>query len=199
MKKTDEKTLYLEMLSELISTRRALTEEILLVRTRLTALDDEVKQESEYMSAESYITLRHNIKRELEKDMREQIKREVEIEHSANQVAVPDNTKSNMDIAEFFSESSSVIPPEVVAEAKYQDNKKMVRKDVSVPVLCNVVIRILKEYGRPMELNKLKAELEADRNNFWKPKSWSQLVWKIKQEEPKLVGAGRGYIQYISF
>lgn len=200
MNKAEERALYLEMLSELISTRRSLTDEILLVRTRLGMLDDEVKQESEYMSAEAYITLRNNIKKELDKDMREQIKREVMSEYVAEQqTAIPESTPY-FDIDNFLSEpSSSIIEPEVIAEAKYQEKQRTVKKDLSVPVLCNVAIRILKEYGMPMSLDAFKIELEADRNNVWKQKTWTQLVWKMKQHEPKLQGAGRGYLQYVGF
>ena len=182
MERIKEKQLYLEMLGDLVKQRRALTEEILLVRNHLDTLDKEIEQHKEYMSAAEYINIRNSIRRELESEMREQVRNEILAETLKGKVEeVP---------------SPSVIPTEVIAEAVYNENRKATKKDLSPQQLAIRVKQFLQELGRPAELEEIQTHLEQELNHSWRGKSFQQMIYKVRQVDERIENPTRGYYQY---
>jgi len=186
MERIKEKQMYLEQLGDLVKQRRMITEEILLVRQHLAKLDSEIEQHKEYMSAAEYISIRNSIRKELEVEMREQVRNEMIAEQVTKAVEITHKEEVP---------SPSVIPNEVLAEAKFEANKKS-RKDVGVETVARIVKSFLKEAGRPVEFDELYNYVQENRNHSWNRKAFSQLLWKVKQIDDRVENPMRGFYQY---
>jgi hypothetical protein len=176
-----EKELWLETLSDLVKQRRMLTEEILIARNYVEKLNSQLEREKEFMSAGEYINVRNSIRRELETEMREQVRQEILSETLRGKVEeVP---------------SPSVIPTEVIEEAKFNANKAS-KKDLSPERLAYKVKEFLKEAGRPVEIHEIKQFLEEDLNHAWNDKTFQQTLYKIRKIDERIENPTRGFYQY---
>lgn len=178
MDKLKEKELYVEMLSDLIKQRRVITEEIILVRNKLDELDSDIKRTQEYMSATEYINIRNAIRKELELEMRQQVKTEIVEE---NAVELNPDTKE------------SIIPKDVVQRAKEVENKN---NTLSFEALRSAVENYLRDEGIPRNNEQIRQHCETLFNTNFSGKAWTNTMWRIKTESKYLESTGRGFTQY---
>lgn len=182
MERIEERDLYLKMLSDLVNQRRTLTEEILLVRRHLAKLDEEIETHKEYMSATEYINLRLSIKKELEVEMRKQVKDEIEEEQQDSQ--------------EIVEEDKEIFSKDEISNSRYSDNSNKIKLDKSIETLAAITVSYLRDAVIPVSKDDLKDYLEENRNTTWKSKSFSQLLWKMKEYDARIINSSRGYYQY---
>lgn len=180
-----ERELNYEMLRDLVQERRAITEMMLDIKQTIKRLDGEIERYQETLSAKEYINLRNSMKRELEVSMREQIRAELEAEFAQQQPTYEE------------PQESSIVPLQEMEHAKEREAKKTSRKDISLQTVCKIALTYCKEIGGMVATDDLKAHLEQNRNHTWTKQSFTQLVWKMKNElGGQLYTPTRGYIQY---
>jgi len=202
-----ERELKLEMLNELISTRRIISEEILMVRKEINELETRMERAERFKETE--IQTKPVI---YEKDLLSEMLPSNEIQEEKNETIIlneiiePPTFESDIEIPMTIDfdfeklpkvEPEQKIPQAVIDDAKEKEKKKSVRKDKGFKTISQTAMMILKEKGVPMNVADLKKEVEERRDITIPKSSWYQMVYKMKKELPKVKDAGYGHLQYM--
>ncbi|WKV22450.1 hypothetical protein [Bacillus phage vB_BceS-M2] len=139
-----------EMRSELLQTRRAISEELLMVGQQIKEMESQVKRTDEYMSASEYIGIRERIRKEVQAEyeqakVMERAKLAVARENlTVTNVPKPDTTA---EIIEKIEAHEAVIDQ--------QGKEKEPPKRPAREKAYTTIKTILKEYGEPMATGDL--------------------------------------------
>ena len=131
------------------------------------------------MSATEYINIRNAIRKELEIEMRQQVKTEVMKENNV--------VKSNTEVKE------SIIPQDVIQRAIENENQD---RTISFEALRSAVENYLRDEGIPRNNEQIRQHCEALFNTNFSGKAWTNTMWRIKTESKYLESTGRGFTQY---
>lgn len=148
---TDQKQLEFlyEMRSELLKTRRAISEELLMVGQQIKEAEAQVKRTDEYMSASEYIGIRERIRKEVQAEFEQAkvmerarvavAKEHLTVHQAPKSAPVPDTAVAIMKKIEQHE-----------AWCDQQGIEKPLKKRPSREKAYTTIRTILKEYGEPM-------------------------------------------------
>lgn len=179
----EEKNYVYELISELITERRKLTEEIHLWKERLNQLLEMEELGIKEVDILGMVDMRNA---QLNNQEIENLKREFNARFEALEKR-----------KEKEKEEKSIIPKQVIEEAKERDSKNKPVKSLDAITATPQIISVLKEAGRPVKLVHLKQLLEdklearIDGDNFSK-----NIIRQAMERDSRIVRASRGYYQY---
>lgn len=177
-----EKLNYLyEMRSELLKTRRAISEELLLVAEEIKECERTVKRTDEYMSAAEYVGIRNRIRAEVMGEETARI-REEERQKLLGEL----QAKYKVDSAEEIIEKVEVFDQHGY-ETPVRNKPAAVRE---------TVISILKEIDGYATAEQLRHIIETEKGYHYKKQSWLTMISKFAAEDARIGKAGRGKYVY---
>lgn len=198
---SQEKEHLYKLMHSLLEERRAITEELMVIRSRMKKLDDFQEIGINDIPAIDYVRLKNslnNIKYELSRD---KIKAGHDSYKQSMYNAPPQNTYEEEPEQEPIVEQKELwddITPKKQEEPKINKHNDSTakRKPPSFERVMSIVVQLLKDTGRPVDTKEIRAAVQEETNYTFTGNTFSTHLWRIKNADSRVTQPARGYYQY---